>query len=179
MRRGLIFIATLALLVPMSANAGSDHTFGETIMPCGDGGTITWTPTTLWPPNHKLHDITFTYTDDDDDASLTITMRPHSDVIDEGGEATERNGSGQTPFLTDSSGGEDVGGGDGTAVVTGTARGERSGQAKEGRTYSFGYVADDGGTTDGCSGPDMDPATDDEITVFVPHDCRGGACKAS
>jgi hypothetical protein len=179
MRKILLLVSLLALLVPTAGQAQKDHTFGSNSIDCGEDGTISWTPTTLWPPNHKLHDITITYSDSDESASLTITPMPHSDVIGEGEEATERNGSGNTPFATDSSGGTDPDDGDGEAVVTGTARGERSGQAKEGRTYSFGYMAEDGGTTDGCSGPDMDPETDDEIIVFVPHDCRAGACKPS
>lgn len=181
MRRALVLLAVVALLVPLSASAARDKAFGSDSIPCGDNGTISWTPTTLWPPNHKLHDVTFTYHDPDGGTSeLTITATEHSDVV--GGE--ELNGSGNTDPATDSLGGADAGTDGEDAVVVGNARAERSGHSKQGREYNFGYVAmNDGGTPsdpsddDGCSGPDSNEATDDEIIVTVPHDCRNGACK--
>jgi hypothetical protein len=180
MRRIAFVLAALALALPANTWAGSDHTFGSDSIPCGDDGTISWTPTTLWPPNHKLHDITFTYADPDGgNVDLAVTATDHSDIV--GGE--ELNGSGNTDPGTDSLGGAGTDS-DGSVDVVGNARAERSGHSKLGRTYSFDYVAmsdPDGipasGDEDGCMGPDDDPATDDAILVFVPHDCRGGACK--
>lgn len=179
MRKALMLVAAAAMLVPAVTTAGSDHTFGNDSIECGDDGTISWTPTTLWPPNHKLHDITFTYHDPDGGTSeLTVTPTDHSDI--QGGE--EINGTGPDRGA-DSFGGTDVGTEGEDAIVVGEARAERSGHSKEGRTYSFTYVAmNDSGTADpsdddGCSGPDDDPETDDELLVFVPHDCRNGACK--
>jgi hypothetical protein len=177
MKRAILALSVLAMLAPTGGQAARDHTFGDDGVACGDNGTITWTPTTLWPPNHKLHDITFTYSDPDGgDVTLAITAKLHSDVL---GDGTELRGSGNTPAVTDQSGGaaSDT---DGSVDVVGTARGERSGQSIGGRTYAYEYVASNdsdgnGLEDDGCAS-DTDDDSDD-LTVTVPHDCRDGACR--
>ena len=181
MKRSLLAVAValVAVLAPMSASAGK-HSFGGDSIACGDNGTISWTPSTLWPPNHKLVPVTWTYTDPDGgDVTLSTAATDHSDIV--GGE--ELAGSGNTDPGTDSLGGAGTDD-DGSVDVVGNARSERSGQSKQGRTYNFTYMAmsdPDGvpgsGDEDGCSGPDDDATTDDQITVFVPHDCRNGACR--
>jgi hypothetical protein len=138
---------------------------------CGDNGTISWGPTVLFPPNHKERDILVTYTDSDEPANtvtLNVTTNLHNEVVD----GDEINGTGNTPFLTDSTGatGEDT---DGSVTVVPKAVAERSGHknSQGGRVYEFDYEAtsDDG---DGCS---SDPATaGDGILICVPHDMRGG-----
>jgi len=179
MRKILLLFVALALVIPASSQAAKNHTFGSNSVACGENGTISWTPTTLWPPNHKLHDITFTYTDPDGgDVVLEITAKPHSDTLEDG---TEMAGTGNTDPATDQLGGMNSDS-DGSVDVVGNARGERSGQSKDGRTYSFEYIAmndSDGDmmNDDGCM---SDPEDDsDDLTVFVPHDCRAGACKPS
>jgi hypothetical protein len=181
-RRSLLAftIAVLAIAAPIGSGAASNHTFGEDSFPCGDDGTISWTPTTLWPPNHKMHDITVTYSDPDGGTStLTVTATDHSDIV--GGEEINGTGPDRGP---DSVGAAGTGTDGDDAVAVAEARGERSGHSKDGREYSFTYVAtNDGGTPedpsddDGCTGPDDDEGTEDEILVTVPHDCRNGACR--
>ena len=42
---------------------------------CNDG-TVTWSPTTLWPPNHKMQTITINYTD------YVDTGRPYVKLVE-------------------------------------------------------------------------------------------------
>ena len=169
-RSALLGIGALALVVttlPATAdNPVGGH--GKNDIACGNG-TIAWTPTTVWPPNHKEVPITWTYTDnDDDDVTLVITQKLHNQVVDE----EELVGSGNTPFATDSLGGANSDD-DGAVDVVGYVRGERSGTEQGGRVYSFEYKADNG-LTDGCeSDPDDDS---DDIRITVPHDCRENWC---
>lgn len=160
-------LALVASILPASAdNPVGGH--GKNSIPCGNG-TISWTPTTVWPPNHKEVPITWTYTDnDDDDVTLVITQKLHNQVVD----GEELVGSGATPFATDSLGGANSDS-DGEVDVVGYVRGERSGTEQGGRIYSFEYKADNA-LTDGCeSDPDDDS---DDITITVPHDCRENWC---
>jgi hypothetical protein len=177
---GIGLIAATAIAVPGLAG---DKNKGETTVACGNNGTITASPTTLWPPNHKDVPILFTYTDDDSDGtsdvSLEIIATPHNEIV----EGEEINGTGNTPAATDSLGGAATDS-DGSVDVTGSARAERSGHLNDagGRVYEFDYVAQADMMTDGC---ESDPMTEgDGIIVFVPHDCRavdGGnsACNAN
>jgi hypothetical protein len=158
-------IAAMAIAVPVLAG---DKNKGETTVACGDNGTIVASPTVLWPPNHKEVDITFVYTDDDSDGSgdvsLEIIQNTHDEVVDD----EELNGSGNTPFATDSLGGASTDS-DGETTVVGYARSERSGTG-DGRVYEFDYVAQADMGLDGC---ESDPMTaGDGIIVSVPHDCR-------
>lgn len=170
---GAALIMAFGLLA--SAGAGTKN-YGGGSRPCGNNGVITWSPGVLWPPNHKAQTITFTYSDPDAGTkTLTITPNPHNEMVD----GEEINGTGNTPAATDSMGGTGSSS-DGSVTVQGSAVAERSGHknADGGRVYEFDYVAsnDESGTADdGCT---SSPSTaGDGITVFVPHDCRAGACK--
>lgn len=175
----LVVLAAVILVSSLGpAQAKKVHTFGSSSIPCGENGTISWTPTTLWPPNHKLHDVTFTYSDPDGgDVTLMIIEEPHSDVAENG---VESRGSGNTPAEDDQSGGfasDD----DGSVDVVGSARAERAGPNKEGRTYRYEFIAtsdSDGDMQqdDGCASDASENG--DDLTVYVPHDCRGGACRS-
>lgn len=162
---GVGLIAAFAIAVP--SLAGNKNKGGTTVA-CGDNGTIVASPTTLWPPNHKEVDITFLYTDDDSDGTgdvaLEITPAAHDEVVD----GEELNGTGNTPFATDSMGGASMDT-DGDTLVVGYARAERSGRG-DGRVYEFDYTAKADMGLDGC---ESDPGTaGDGILVLVPHDCR-------
>jgi hypothetical protein len=170
MRRLLLLASIVALIVPNVGRANETN-FGSSSIPCGNNGTIQWDPTTIWPPNHKLHTIHFTYSDPDNNmVSLTITPDANTDVVN----GQELNGSGNTPMAGDSVGGtgSDT---DGNVTVNGAARAERSGHSKDGRTYRFDYMASADGGADGCKSDPNDPK--DDLTVLVPHDCSGGACR--
>jgi hypothetical protein len=98
---------------------------------------------TLWPPNHKLHDITVLGVTDPDGDPITLTI----DSIFQD-ELTDEPGSGNTAP-------------DGFGVGTDTAslRAERSGKLN-GRVYHIGFIALDGQGAS-CSG---------SVAVSVPHD---------
>ena len=134
---------------------------------CGDNGEITWTPTALWPPNHKAQPITFTYTDEDGgDVTLTIISNLHNETVN----GEEINGTGNTPVATDSTGAGPASDDDGSVSVTGSAVSERSGHknASGGRVYEFDYTADSNTGEDGCSSSIA--TAGDGLRVFVPHD---------
>lgn len=144
---------------------------GVGVNECGDGEgghTVTWTPTTVWPPNHKYQDVTITYTDSSDDHQLTLaaTSATH-DQYD--GNGDELNGAGNTD--EDVVLPADAATGQGSVSVVVRARGERSGRDKTGRVYTVDYTAT---STDGDDEADNDCSG--TITVTVPHDCRRGAC---
>lgn len=170
---GAGLLVAFGLLSP--AGAGTRNT-GSGTRPCGDDGTITWSPDTLWPPNHKAQKITFTYSDPDAGTkTLTITANPHNEMLN----GEEINGTGNTPAATDSTGGTNTSGGS-SVTVEGAAVSERSGHknAAGGRVYEFDYVAsndESGSDDDGCMSSQA--TTGDGLTVFVPHDCRNGACR--
>jgi hypothetical protein len=173
--------AALGLVVALGFAAptfAATKNHGSSTTPCTDDGKITTSPTVLWPPNHKDNTITFAYTDPDGAASLNIISNLHNEIADDG---TEINGTGNTPLATDSTSGMAVDGGptdadpdDGEVTVQVTARAERSGHknADGGRIYRWDWSCRDDSGAMQMSDPD-DP--DDDIQVFVPHDCRGGA----
>jgi hypothetical protein len=167
----LAMLAGLMTMYTAQANGAGDH--GQAKIACGNNGEIEYSPTVLWPPDHKYRDITVTYTDPDGaTTSLTLTATPHDEVLGEGSEATEMVGSGATPFPTDSLGGAAMEN-DSSVTVVVQARGERSGKG-DGRTYEWEYDAESNMGTDGC---ESDPDTEgDGIIVSVPHDCRDNGC---
>jgi len=157
-----------AVAVPaLSAAPGSPQGGTGGPVACGSG-TITWSPSNLWPPNHKLQLVTITYTGDNDGDMATVAVTGGTDNDTVGG--VEMNGSGQP----DAAGqGPDVvpgppGTGPDNKPVTTTAqvRSERSGRGT-GRVYSLTVTCTE---SDG----DMGTAT---ATVAVPHDQRSSANK--
>lgn len=137
---------------------------GESVHDCGDDSTITYNgPLKMWPPNHKLQDVSVTAHDGDaepatDDTTLALTF----DVLDAvGGDG----GPQHDPDVLYA--GEPVATGNPSATVPFQLRSERSGKG-EGRTYQIHATAtfDSNPLTSTCS---------TTFTVTVPHDMRGGA----
>jgi len=171
-------ISAIGGLALASQGGAGTNDHGTESFACGDNGEISWGPTTLWPPNHKNRNILITYTDNDTPAKsvmLTVTGNLHNEVITDTDPSTpdeEENGTGNTPFTTDSTP-PAPGSGEGSVTVVAQARAERSGHKNDqgGRVYEFDYDAtsEDG---DGCS---SDAAVaGDGILICVPHDMRGG-----
>jgi hypothetical protein len=162
-------MATFAFAAP--GDAGTKNGGSGEVNPCGDDGVITYSPTTLWPPNHKDQTITITYTDPDaESVSLSITGNPHNEII----EGEEINGTGNTP-PPDSTLATSKSADGNTVTVEVFARSERSGHknADGGRVYEFDYDAksEENGLPhedDGCMSSAM--TSGDGLIVFVPHD---------
>lgn len=173
---GAAAIAALGIAIPASAGQG---THGSNSAPCvtpaGEDGTVSWSPTTIWPPNHKMQTVTITYTAPADATptgdTSTIVVGPITDnqAADDGSD--ELNGSGQP---TDQQGldwsgiGNSNSGPEGSPVTTtAQVRAERSGTSQSGRTYSIQIMC---GEMDG--GVFANPAEQGTatVTVTVPHD---------
>jgi hypothetical protein len=162
-------ITALALAMVAPASGAPRKNSGSGSTPCNDG-TVTWSPTTLWPPNHKMQTITINYTDDDGDGDMiavTVGTISHNQASADGSE--ELHGSGQP---TDKQGLDWSGTGNtdtaqdpGTATTTAQVRAERSGTVKDGRVYTINVTCSDMGGDDNENDMQTVP-----ITVTVPHD---------
>ena len=136
----------------------------ETTHDCGDDSTITYNgPLKMWPPNHKLQDVSVTATDGDaepaaDGTTLTLTFNVLDAVGGDGGPQHDPD-----VLYT----GSPTASGNPSAEVPFQLRSERSGKG-EGRTYQINATAtfDNGLPTSSCSRT---------FVVEVPHDMRGGA----
>jgi hypothetical protein len=162
--------ATGGVAAPMAANS---RTGGTSSTKCNDG-TVTYTPTTLWPPNHKMQTITITYADSDgdgDNTRITVGMITDNQAAADGSD--ELNGSGQP---TDKQGldwagtGNTATGKDGgpDATTTADVRAERSGTDPAGRTYDIKVTCSDSGGTDATEMAGTMQTVD--LFVTVPHD---------
>jgi hypothetical protein len=172
---GAAAIAAVAISLPASAGGGT-HGTGST--PCvtsaGNDGTVSWTPTTVWPPNHKMQTVTISYTADSDvpgdQSTIAVGMITDDQAASDGSD--ELNGSGQPTDQQglDWAGTGNTGSADEGAPATTTAqvRAERSGHDQTGRTYSIQVMC---GENDGGAAP-VNPAEQGmaTITVTVPHD---------
>jgi hypothetical protein len=99
--------------------------------------SCTATPTALWPPDHRLVDVSVSCDVDDDSgwASLTLVAVTSNEPDDARGD-----GDGQTT-------GDTQGFHLGTADTSGTLRAERAARGS-GRTYTLVYVASDAAGND-------------------------------
>jgi hypothetical protein len=172
-RVALVAVALTGVAMALPASAAKSSGSGS--VPCADG-TVTWSPTTLWPPNHKMQTITITYvapadTPDTNDTT-TITIGAITDNQSAADGSDELQGSGQPTAkegLDWSGSGNSQSSTEGTpATTTAQVRAERSGTSSAGRTYTIQVMCSEtvGGT------PVMDPNGSDTamLTVFVPHD---------
>jgi hypothetical protein len=171
-KRILISGAALALAVSGvgigSADPGSPRG-GSGSVACNDG-TVTWDPTTIWPPNHKMQTVNIGYTSGEDDlaydsSSITVDLIMHDQILADG---TEMNGSGNTPI--DFTGvGNSGSGGEGDTVTTSVeVRQERSGREQDGRTYTITVTCSDYDSNTGL----LRESDQVDLTVAVPHDQR-------
>ena len=102
----------------------------------------------LWPPNHKMKDITISGVTDPDGDTVTL-------MIDGITQDEPTNGTGDGDTSPD---------GDGVGTDTAQIRAERSGTG-DGRVYEISFTADDG-NGGMCTG---------SVTVGVPHDKKDTA----
>ena len=173
-----VAVAGVAAAVP-SALATPNHPAGGTgglnkDVHCTDSkgntmdGYIQWTPTTIWPPNHKMQDIHISYTDDDNDGdNISIVVTGVSDNQTTGGVEDPGSGNTGTDWQIDSTPGTATD--PGTAKTTVQVRSERSGRDGS-RIYSIQVQCTESGGND-MSQPEGNMQTGTAtITVTVPHD---------
>lgn len=160
----------VAVVVPAGARGGGgsgSSTCMGTVDP-SDAGTITWSPSVVWPPNHKLVPVTISWTEnssspaDSDSNTLTVTGIT-STGIDSTGPGTN-GGTGQPsskqgPDYT-GVGATDTAADGSPATVTVDVRAERPGTDKAGRTYTIDLKCQSGN----------EPAGMSMAVVTVPHD---------
>jgi hypothetical protein len=154
-------LALPALAAPAHASGGTGTTSCVDAMGKAMDGTVTWSPTTLWPPDHTMQTITISYTDTDHDGDgLGVRVAAITDNQMTGG--VEDVGAGE-PHLADWSGVGNAGSGTdpGSATTTAQVRAERSGPDGS-RVYSITVACSESG-----SETDSGTAT---LTVTVPHD---------
>jgi hypothetical protein len=161
-----------AFLLVLTPNAFAKHskTGGQAQVPCGDG-TITYSPVTLWPPNHKLKTINISFAETQpegipdtspDQLGLQVTgISSNQDAADAAGDCGHETAAGDdwvfdsTPVLGP------VGDDTVTILTSVQVAAERCGGDKTGRVYTIEVTCTDEGTTDSVP-----------LTVTVAHDRR-------
>ncbi len=152
-----------------AAGSQADHNFGSSTMGCGGDLSVTATPTTLWPPNHKMVPVTFSLTEspaDSDGGTLSIQiMDITTNQVDEdgAGQPTLQQGPDWSPSAP---GTAQTATEPGPATVTEMFRAERNGvdPLKSGRQYMVTVACKE---TLALVTETMGSAT---FTITVPHD---------
>jgi len=123
-----------------------------------DGGTVTWSPNRMWPPNHKVRDVTISFntTTEGDALSLSVDSVTNSEDPQSGSGAKHEPDVTGVPASDTGTATQDP------ATVTIGLRAERDGRNKDGRTYTINV------TCSSVSGGGV-PSTA-QLTVTVPHD---------
>jgi hypothetical protein len=148
MRKQMLAVLLAAVLAGSLTGTGAKAAFdgGSGTAPCGTG-TVTWSPAKLWPPNHKLVDVTITY----DGAAFTVTGVTHDEEgLEKGSTAKHEPDS----AITDG-----TGGGGSADPATVQLLSERLAKPKDGRTYTISVACGDPAAGGGTAA----------LTVFVPH----------
>jgi hypothetical protein len=157
-----------AFLLVLTPNAFAKHskTGGRAEVPCGDG-TISYSPITLWPPNHKLETIDISFAEsetasDDDTIGLQVTgISSNQDTeVAAGGSGC---GSDKVPGDNWVFSGTPVMGAPGDDVdpvpTSVQVRAARCGRVKTARVYTIDVTCTDEDTTDSVT-----------LAVTVVHD---------
>jgi len=172
-------VAAVAAAIPAGASP-STRPSGTQSTTCNDG-TLSWTPTTISPPNHSAVPFAVSYREtnpstgktDGDNDKLSLAINSISD----------NQGSGQGSGKTEADWGvtkpsSSMVAEDQTATVTGWVRAERAGSAGS-RVYSIVVTCTDTGgepmTTPapGLTLPIGNEGQQKTVTITVPHDRRG------
>lgn len=164
--RKRVVAMTLAAALGLSALGVAVADTGSASTECNEHGTVSWSPTTLWPPNHKMKTVTIAFDeaqDDGDTIGLEVLSLASDDAGKEKGAAAKHGpdtaGVGAQDTAVDQAAGE-------AARVTVQLRAERMGKDRNGRTYTIQVQCSDQGNVSGQPAH-SDTAT---LTVLVPHD---------
>lgn len=178
---GATATALVAFTVPALAAPSSPAGGTGGPVACNDG-QVTWTPSRLWPPNHKMVPVTISYADTDGDGdttSITVTGVTETDgsttnnaLVGDDLQGSGAPGSVQGPdAMTDPSHPATTGSDPSTsATYTEDLRAERSGTTGHGggRTYTLTVQCTDMGGSDPSEMGGTSQSV--HITVTVPHD---------
>jgi hypothetical protein len=175
---GAAAVAAAAIAIPASARTGASG--GDGSQACTNqantaDGTVKPSVTSLWPPNHKMHTVTISYTAPGSDVPNDASSIKITGIIDDQANADgsgEVQGSGAP---TDVQGLDWSGiGNSGTAPegqpasTTVQLRAERSGLFKAGRTYTIMVSCGEQDAGSGVDNPGESGTA--SVTVTVPHD---------
>lgn len=161
MRWAALVVIAAQAVVPAGAGTGT------TTRDCGDGHTLTLSPTILWPPNHKLNTVTITYFEADAESTHEMTVQVTGVTV-----LDSPKGDGNTTY--DFAYPQQPTTGTGSVSVPLLLRAERAGKG-DGRIYQIAYTAESriGSSVHNDCGSESQGV----LTVIVPHDCRDGACR--
>ena len=172
---GITAVAAMAFAVPAMANQHSPAGGSGSGVACNDG-TISWDPTTLWPPNHKFVPIHVSYAENSGDSDGDMTAVTVDSVTEADGSNPPQDatlpsvkGSGD-PTNSDSQPDPNspptMGDDTHAATYTEDLRAERSGTDGHGsgRDYDLQVTCTDTGSSEDGNTQTV------HIQVFVPHD---------
>lgn len=137
------FLLVAAVLFSFAAAPTAFANGGQTTVGCSDG-TITYSPTTLWPPNHKLQPITISFTQPNDDSSgpVAITVDAISSNEEPPGNGCGKPNPPQGRDWTGVGASASAPSEPATVTVTPQVRAERCGTG-DGRTYTIQVTCKD------------------------------------
>jgi hypothetical protein len=164
-------VLTFLLILAPNAFAKHSGTGGQTQIDCGDG-VITYSPTTLWPANHKMQTVSISFAETQPESAPDVqpdTLGLQVTGISSNQDAEDAAGTGGCGPKTASQG--DDWSFDGTLILGAAGddtvtvhddvqvRAERCSKDKSARTYTIDITCTDEGTTDAV-----------QLFVSVPHD---------
>jgi hypothetical protein len=165
-----VAVGVAGVAAAFAVPAGARHGGGSGASSCmgttdpSDAGTIMWSPSVVWPPNHKLVPVEISWTENSsspaDNDSNTLTVTGITSVgADKTGSGSGQPTAQQGPDYTGV--GNSATASDGSpATVTVDVRAERAGTDKAGRTYMIQLSCQSG----------MEPSGHSVAVVTVPHD---------
>jgi hypothetical protein len=163
----IVGVAAFLLVLTPSAFAKPSSGGRQATVDCGDG-VITYSPSTIWPPHHKMQQIDISFaeselTSDSDTLGLQVTGISSNQQTedDAGGAGCGPNTATQGPdFVFDSTPVTGTAGDDVDPVSTSVqVRAERCAKDKTARVYTIDVTCSDEGTTDAV-----------QLFVTVSHD---------
>jgi hypothetical protein len=173
MRKGILTAAAVLILAaaPMAQAKGEHADSGQTTVFCSDG-SITYSPSTLWPPDHKLVPIAISFNQPCDDGAgntpssvcgtgtISLTVNSIKSSEDPEGKGCGKPDPKQGPDFTGVGLTSSVQNEPATVTVTPSVRAERCGTGT-GRVYDINVT---------CFDEELDEAANVDLFVTVPHD---------
>jgi len=153
-------LGAAALLLLAAAPAAYANS-GQNTVSCSDG-SVTYSPTTLWPPNHKLQTITIQYNQPCDDGfcpgpPISVTVNSITETQEPPGNGCGQPSSQQGPDFT-GVGNTASSVEPGPATTTVQLRAERCGTEDTDRVYDINVTCNDDGELGNA-----------DLLVTVPH----------